>query len=250
VRIFISYRRTDTGGFVPTLDRILRESGVGGDACETFLDIDTIAPGRNFVDAMTQAIASSDVVLAVVGRRWLLPDGTRRLDAPDDPVRLELRTAIASGTPLIAVRMAGGTLPAASELPPDLRDLTRAPAVDFSGSDDTFERDAAVLLAKIAGVGRRSGRAAAPATLRFVNEAAGWVTSGDRYSVEVDGRTVTMLLSGKGPTDVPLPGGKHTVRLRRGLRASEPVTVMLRPDQVTVVAYEVGFWSISLRPKA
>ena len=38
----------------------------------------------------------------MIGRHWLVTDGVRRLDAPADPVRVELRTAIATKVPLIA----------------------------------------------------------------------------------------------------------------------------------------------------
>ena len=55
--------------------------------------------------------------LTVIGRHWLVTDGVRRLDAPADPVRVELRTAIATKVPLIAVLVDHGVLPSASDLP-------------------------------------------------------------------------------------------------------------------------------------
>ena len=90
--------------------RILEESPVGGEVCEVFTEVADISPGQNFVEAMTTA-------LTVIGRHWLVTDGVRRLDAPADPVRVELRTAIATKVPLIAVLVDHGVLPSASDLP-------------------------------------------------------------------------------------------------------------------------------------
>ena len=68
MRIFISYRRADSEKQVRRLDKSLTETLLLGEACETFLDVETIAPGRDFIDAMTSAMKSCDVALAVIGQ--------------------------------------------------------------------------------------------------------------------------------------------------------------------------------------
>lgn len=245
MRVFISYRRNDSGGHVVTLERILKESPIGGEACEVFTDVADISPGRNFVEAMTTALKSADVALAVIGRHWLVTDGVRRLDASADPVRVELRTAIATKVPLIAVLVDRGELPSASELPPDIRGVITAKTVQLR--DDTLDDDVAQLRSTIASLGIRSGRAPAPAVLRLINEGSGWLTSGDLYNVHVDGKKLGVLVSGKAATELALPPGKHSVKLQRGLRGSERVEVILKPGQTAALGYEIGLWNISLR---
>ena len=93
-RIVLSYRREETGGQAGRLyDRLVREF----DDDQVFMDVDTIRPGEDFVEVIEQAIATSDVLLAVIGRRWTdLKDdeGNRRIDDPLDFVRLEIETAL------------------------------------------------------------------------------------------------------------------------------------------------------------
>ena len=244
MRVFISYRRLDSSGHVHEIAPLLRASLIAGEACEVFLDVDVISPGRDFVKAITAALESSDVALAVIGRHWLVADDVRRLDDPTDMVRLELRTALATKTPLIVVLVDRGALPQPSELPPDIRGLTAVKTVHIR--DESFDGDVERLVSAIASVGKRSPRAPAPAVLRLVNAGGAWLTSGDQYTVQVDGKNAGTLISGKAPTDLTLPPGKRSVRLKRGLRHSEPVTVTLTPGQTTSLAYEVGLWGISL----
>jgi hypothetical protein len=247
MRVFVSYRRRDSGGHLPALKQILEESAIHGEACELFIDLDIIHPGRDFVNAIVAALKTSDVALALMGRHWLTEDGRRRLDEVDDPVRMELRTAIEMKTALLAVLLDRGAMPPPSELPPDIRDITRAKVIRLR--DEAFDRDAAALVSAIGGFERRAPRGPAHATLRLVNEGTGWLGSGDQYNVRVDGRDVGLLLTGSGPTEFVLPPGRHSVRLQRGLRWSGTVAVTLRPGQAVSLAYEVRLLKIVLRDK-
>ena len=115
--IFISYRRIDSAGHVGWLNDDLSER-FGQD--HIFRDIETIQPGADFVEAIQQAVGSCDVLLAVIGRQWLAvtdATGRRRLDDPDDFVRLEIATALARNIPVIPVLVQGASMPAAHELP-------------------------------------------------------------------------------------------------------------------------------------
>lgn len=247
MRIFISYRRDDSLAHSLALARGLGDSAIDGQPCELFFDIEAIAPGVNFVQAMTKAVKSSDVALAIIGRHWLVTDGSRRLDAADDPVRLELRTAIETATPLVAVLVDRGTMPKAADLPADIRDVTRSKVVELR--EKAFDADLARLVSTIGGFPRRSS-GPAPATLRLVSDSSGWLTTGDRYDVQVDGKKIGLLHSGPTPMDFVVPAGRHAVRLRRGLRWSDPVTVTVRPGQRTELGYEVGLMKIVLRARS
>src|SRR5688572_26250725 len=102
--IFISYRREDASGYAGRLcdDLVAR---LGRD--HVFMDIDTLPPGVDFVKSLDDALRTGDVVLAVIGPRWASATdaaGNRRLDNPDDWVRLEIATALArSGIRVVPV---------------------------------------------------------------------------------------------------------------------------------------------------
>jgi hypothetical protein len=245
MRVFISYRRRDSGGHVPAIRQVLKGSSIHGQACELFIDLDVISPGRDYVDVIASSLKTSDVALALVGRHWLVEDGVRRIDAADDPVRMELRAAISTKTPLVVVLVDRAAMPSASDLPADIREVARAKVVKLR--DETFDQDAVVLVDTIREFPSRSPHAPAPAALRLVNDGTAWLASGDQYHVYVDDRKVGLLVSGSGPTEFILPPGRHSVRVQRGLRRSETVTVTLEPGRPAPLGYEIGIWTISLR---
>jgi hypothetical protein len=96
------------------------------------MDIDTIALGLDFVEAIQDAVGSCDVLLAVIGRQWLTstdPLGHRRLDNPEDFVRLEIMTALARQIRVIPVLVGGASMPRSTELPEVLQPLARRQAL-------------------------------------------------------------------------------------------------------------------------
>lgn len=133
-KIFLNYRREDTAGHAGRLYDDLAEH-FGAD--RVFMDIDKIEPGLDFAESIERALDSCDVVLAVIGRHWLtIADGTgaRRLDSPDDYVRMELEAALARGVRVIPVRVQGSEMPSRAQLPPSLAPLARRQAVELSDS--------------------------------------------------------------------------------------------------------------------
>ena len=236
MRIFISYRRADSEKQVRALDNSLAETQLLGEACEIFLDVDAIAPGRDFIDAMTSAMTSCDVALAVIGKQWLRPEGKDRLANPQDPVRVELRTAIGARIPVVVVLVDGAVQPSAAQLPHDIAAVAAAPNVKLQ--KDASARCVADLMSILTGLERRSGRTPAPGTLRLVCEDTGWLASGDRRHVQIDGKKVGVVLTGT-TSEFAVAAGTHTVRLGRGLMWSDAVTVSLRPDKVTTLTYKI-----------
>jgi hypothetical protein len=153
-RIFISYRRNDSSGWVGRLASDL-ESRFGAGA--VFKDIDTIEAGEDFVAVIEQALQSCSVVLVVIGPDWSSvqdKSGARRLHDPDDLVRLEVAKAIQRhDLRVIPVLVGGAGMPTANELPEDLRSLSRRNAFDLS--DKRWDYDLAKLadtLAKVPGL--------------------------------------------------------------------------------------------------
>ena len=67
-RIFISYRREDTAYPAGWLfDRLADRFGGG----QVFKDVDSIELGDDFVEVITRAVGSCDVLLALIGDQWL-----------------------------------------------------------------------------------------------------------------------------------------------------------------------------------
>ena len=143
-RIFISYRRDDSAGHTGRLyDRL--SDYFGPDS--VFMDVDTIRPGRDFVDAVQNAVGSCDGLVAVIGTEWLsITDttGNHRLDDPDDLVRLEVATALERGIRVIPVLVQGARMPNAADLPEGLKELATRNAQEIS--DRRFHSDVQSLI--------------------------------------------------------------------------------------------------------
>jgi len=128
--IFISYRRADTEGQAGRLFETLRRR-FGDD--RVFMDV-TMPPGTDFRAEIDRAVGACAVLLAVIGREWLRApsaDGGRRLDDPEDLVRLEVAAALRRNIPVIPVLVEGIQMPAPEELPPDLRPLAARNAAEI-----------------------------------------------------------------------------------------------------------------------
>jgi len=96
------------------------------------MDVDTIQAGMDFVDVLENAVQSCDVVVALLGRQWLnIKDeaGERRLDNPQDFVRIEVAAALSRGIRVIPVLVDGTSMPNSGELPDNLKPLARRNAV-------------------------------------------------------------------------------------------------------------------------
>ena len=145
--IFISYRRDDTEGYAGRLFRDLRER-FGKDA--VFMDVAGIDPGRDFRRVIEEQVASCGVLLALIGKTWLtLADdtGTRRLDDPNDFVRLETASALKRDIPVIPVLVQQAEMPRAEHLPDGLKDLAFRNSVELTHA--RWESDVELLIAAL-----------------------------------------------------------------------------------------------------
>ena len=146
--IFISYRRDDASHVA---GRMADAFGARVGRENVFVDVDSVAPGEDFVRKIEATIKASDIFLAVIGSNWLKapgPDGQRRIDLPGDFIRLEVKSALAAGLRIIPVLVDGAGMPREEELPEDIRQLVRHNAVFVSHA--TFARDMSALLEQIA----------------------------------------------------------------------------------------------------
>ena len=147
LRVFLNYRRDDSSGHAGRLYDDLTDRLSD---CDVFMDIDKIDPGADFVDVIETALDRCDVVLTLIGRQWLtMTDerGQRRLDDPDDYVRLELAEALARNMRVIPVRVQGSSMPSSPDLPDELKSLARRQAVELS--DTRWHHDVGALVATL-----------------------------------------------------------------------------------------------------
>lgn len=129
--VFISYRRDDCPGYAGRLeDALERAFGIG----RVFRDVRDIAAGENFSDVIKSSLAQANVVLVLIGPRWLgpLPDGKHRIDDPGDFVCMEVAAALTSAHKVVPVLLAGATLPQTNELPESLHALTSRQALTLN----------------------------------------------------------------------------------------------------------------------
>ena len=148
-KIFISYRRKDSPAIALSICQYLeREFG----RKSVFIDVDMQA-GARFREILEDRLSQCKVLLALIGPRWVeaCDDvGNRRLDLPDDWVRLEIARALKRGITVIPVCVDGADLPVRRTLPSDISAL-----VDYQSATVTtngFRNEMAGLARDIRGI--------------------------------------------------------------------------------------------------
>jgi hypothetical protein len=108
--VFISYRREDSPGLA---GRIYDRSSGRLSRKRVFFDVDNIRPGRDFRRSLSEQVSACDVLLAVLGKGWLTAideQNRRRIDDPNDLVRIEVETALNRGIIVIPVLLDGAAM--------------------------------------------------------------------------------------------------------------------------------------------
>jgi len=122
-KIFISYRREDEARYlVPTIaEKLNQRYGLG----TAFYDVDNIPLGVDFREYLKSAIEKSQIVLVLIGKDWFgnYPDGSRRIDRPNDFVRIEVESALGLGKIVIPVLAGNASMPQEAELPESISSL-------------------------------------------------------------------------------------------------------------------------------
>jgi hypothetical protein len=121
--VFISYRREDSADVTGRInERLTQRYGHN----VVFQDIDNIPLGVDFRQHLDRALSRCDVLLAVIGDRWIEEErsvGQRRIDDPRDHLRLELEAALRRDIPVIPVLVRKAEVPSEQELPDSLKPL-------------------------------------------------------------------------------------------------------------------------------
>ena len=137
--VFVSYRRGDSEGQARALFIQLAEL-IGKDS--VFMDVDSIALGRDFRQILRERLESCDLMLALIGPGWMdVKDasGNRRLDSPTDLVRQEIAAALKRNIPVAPVLLQGVQMPDPERLPEDIKDLAYRNGFELGHS--TWESD-------------------------------------------------------------------------------------------------------------
>ncbi len=134
--VFLSYRRSDTGGEAGRLaDTFQQKLGKGF----TFGDVSGIPLGEEFQSILERELAAAKVVLVLIGPEWLT-ELRRRLGQSDvDYVRLEISAALAIRKRIIPILLIGAALPIARDLPEDIGALAKYQAMTLR--DESWSQD-------------------------------------------------------------------------------------------------------------
>ena len=130
-KIFISYRREDSAANALGIGQYLEHEF---ERKNVFLDIDMRARTK-FPIMLEQRLAECKVMIVLIGPNWLNSrddQAQRRLENPDDWVRLEIAHALKRNITVIPVRVNRATLPSKTMLPEEIRGLLDHQAVSVS----------------------------------------------------------------------------------------------------------------------
>ena len=176
MKIFVSYRREDTG---PLVQRLCARLDEAFGARNVFFDERSVSTGGDFRGAVVGAIVTSDVILAVIGSAWAGGNGRgrSRLFDEDDPVRLELGMSMRRN--IIPLLVDGARMPAARTLPDLLRELPGRSGLPLY-SDARFDTCVDDLIQRLGGAvpgaNRSLGSRAPRATSSWLSFEGHWQT--------------------------------------------------------------------------
>jgi hypothetical protein len=162
--IFINYRREDAqaaaGRLNDQLEKVFSRKSI-------FYDVDSLLPGLNFPREIAERVSQCDVFLAIIGRSWadaIDSAGRRRLDDPNDFVRIEIELAQRLGKRIIPVLVDGAKMPPHETVPESLRPVIQGHAVTL-----THERFRADVQALVHAIGKiRTNAPRRPVSLRYL----------------------------------------------------------------------------------
>jgi len=158
--VFISYRRENTAGEARALFNDLA-ARLGENS--VFMDVDSIALGRDFRTVLQETTASCDLMLVLIGRNWAdaKDEGGRvRLENPADYVRLEIESALRRDIAVTPVLVQEAHMPTPEDLPGEIRDL--AYRNGFELSHNRWESDVGEMVRRLGLDGPAGGHQVKP----------------------------------------------------------------------------------------
>jgi TIR domain len=121
--VFISYRRQTAPGEARALfDALVARLGQGA----VFMDVDSISLGRDFRSELQKTLSACDLMLVLIDKDWAAvkdEKGRIRLENAGDFVRMEIEAGLKRDIAVTPILVKGAQMPAAEELPAEIRDL-------------------------------------------------------------------------------------------------------------------------------
>lgn len=252
--IFISYRRDDTAYVAGMLGNRLRTE-FGESAA--YIDFDAIPFGIDFREHIVNAVSECDILLAIIGDRWLGSRGndetTRRIDDPADFVRLEIETALARNIPVIPILTGKAEMPSQEDLPETLQPLAFRNAAELrTGRDTNYHMDLLIRNLQHHFSPDQENKKTSDredecdsklsvqqgtAKLRFVRDTYRWAGIMVSFKIRVDGELVGTLPV-KSTVDVSVSPGEHQ------LEATCPTALYGAHQEISIEAGETRVWNV------
>jgi hypothetical protein len=144
-KIFVSYRRDDAPADARGVrDRLSRKFG----KAKVFMDVDNLLAGQRFDRELEKALAQCDVLIAIIGLRWVKLLSSHSRSGERDYVHDEIAAALKRGIAVIPTLVGRNghmpSLPRRDELPEHLRDLALHQKQDIV--HESFGQDADELI--------------------------------------------------------------------------------------------------------
>ena len=156
-KIFINYRRDDRPAHATLVrDRLASVYGPS----KIFMDVANLLPGEQFAERLEKELAGCDVLLAIIGPKWLELLEARLATGERDYVREEIGTALKRRIIVVPVLVDRAELPPASRLPEDIRSLLLYQKHGLT--HERVDRDTGELIAAINAVREKTRAEAAP----------------------------------------------------------------------------------------
>jgi len=187
-KIFLSYRREDTGWLAHALFARLEMAFPSG---SLFMDVaGGIGAGQDFVRVLEEQVGACDAMLVLIGPDWLTvtdESGRRRLDNPHDFVHVEIESALQLGKHVIPVLVQKIKMPSADALPEPLKPLVRRNAVGLS--QEGFQAEVQTLIEALSKVVEYADTTRAPIDPRLIRTFSGHTDSVTSVVFSPDGRS-------------------------------------------------------------
>ena len=149
--VFISYRRTDGGGWAGRLnDHLALRFGSN----VVWQDVEKLKIGKDYLPQILETIEASDAILIVIGPRWL-KEGRKKLGNTKDVLRIEIEHALRSRAAVIPTLVGEAEMPPAEALPQAIAGLVDRQGITLSDTD--WARSMQILFEKLRDIVTSSG---------------------------------------------------------------------------------------------
>jgi hypothetical protein len=154
-KIFLSYRREETRH----VSRLIHERLAAAFGKESiFFDVHKLLVGHDFREGINKAVDHSQIMVAVIGRRWLHLLHQREAKRETDWVRYEVERALERGATVVPVLVGGARPLPEGSLPDRLQRLAFANSIPIH-DDINFDSDMVLLTEELRKTLRSLGHA-------------------------------------------------------------------------------------------